>query len=179
MPYLEMERRRSIVRHQEASVRFGVILISALVCTLILPSSQAVGIAPAAAIPERAALLAGQNSLSEILPPDRAQHLGADTSDRPAAPDWSPTQNGIAGHASLASVLAAPGDEYWSDRFYAGADGQVWSLAVDGAGVLYAGGDFGSIGGTSARHIAQWNGVSWSTVFSGTVGGGMSGQFTP
>lgn len=43
----------------------------------------------------------------------------------------------------------------------------VRSLAVDGAGNIYAGGEFDSIGGIAVNHIAKWNGTSWSSLGSG------------
>jgi hypothetical protein len=54
----------------------------------------------------------------------------------------------------------------------AGLDRLVESLCVydDGDGpALYVGGDFSFAGGVPARHIAKWDGVSWSS-----VGGGMN-----
>ncbi len=56
-----------------------------------------------------------------------------------------------------------------------GMDSPVRALAVfdeDGAGpslpALFAGGAFGSAGGTSALRVARWNGTSWSAAGSGT-----------
>lgn len=46
----------------------------------------------------------------------------------------------------------------------------VRSLAVDGSGNLYAGGDFFKAGGITVNHIAKWNGSSWSALGSGTAG---------
>jgi hypothetical protein len=46
----------------------------------------------------------------------------------------------------------------------------VSALAVDGAGNLYAGGDFTTAGGTVANRIAQWNGSTWSALGSGLDG---------
>ena len=48
-----------------------------------------------------------------------------------------------------------------------GANGRVWSMAVDASGNLYAGGDFTSIGGTAAANIAMWNGSTWAAMGSG------------
>jgi hypothetical protein len=42
------------------------------------------------------------------------------------------------------------------------ANGPVRALGVDGAGNLYAGGDFISAGGVAANQIAKWDGVAWS-----------------
>ena len=49
----------------------------------------------------------------------------------------------------------------------------VWSLEGfdDGNGpALYAGGNFTHAGGVAARHIARWDGSSWSPLGSGTTG---------
>jgi len=46
-------------------------------------------------------------------------------------------------------------------------DGMVAALAVDGAGYLYAGGEFTTAGGTSANHIARWNGSNWAALGTG------------
>jgi hypothetical protein len=46
----------------------------------------------------------------------------------------------------------------------------VYALAVDRTGVLYAGGSFSSAGGTSANNIAQWDGATWSPLGIGTNG---------
>jgi hypothetical protein len=53
-----------------------------------------------------------------------------------------------------------------------GMDDTVRALEVTGVvgsgGTLYAGGDFTTAGGGPARHIASWDGTSWSEVGSGT-----------
>ncbi len=61
----------------------------------------------------------------------------------------------------LAPALA--GDEFWDSSFPLGANNTVFALAVSGSD-LYAGGDFTSIGGVSANHIAKWSGSThtWS-----------------
>jgi hypothetical protein len=43
----------------------------------------------------------------------------------------------------------------------------VYALATDGSGNVYAGGQFDSAGGVSAQNIAKWNGSSWSALGSG------------
>jgi hypothetical protein len=51
-----------------------------------------------------------------------------------------------------------------------GSDTQVYALAVhdDGTGpALYAAGDFTQAGGTTANHLAKWDGAAWSAVGSG------------
>jgi len=50
----------------------------------------------------------------------------------------------------------------------------IYALAVDGGGVLYAGGDFNQLNGPfglQAQGIAKWNGSTWSTVGAGIDGG--------
>ena len=43
--------------------------------------------------------------------------------------------------------------------------GECRALAIDGNGNLYAGGDFGSVGGVSnTAYIARWNGQKWEAV---------------
>ena len=45
-------------------------------------------------------------------------------------------------------------------------DPDVCALAVDGAGNLYAGGDFTAAGGVAASNIAKWDGSAWSALGS-------------
>ena len=52
-----------------------------------------------------------------------------------------------------------------------GAIDAVSTLAVDGSGNLYAGGDFTAIGTVLANRIAKWNGSTWSALGSGLDGG--------
>ena len=42
----------------------------------------------------------------------------------------------------------------------------VFALAVDGSGNVYAGGDFSFVNGTPALNVAKWNGSAWSAVGS-------------
>jgi hypothetical protein len=51
-----------------------------------------------------------------------------------------------------------------------GADATVRSLCVGPDGLLYAGGDFTSVGGVPVNHVARWNGSVWSDVQGGTDG---------
>lgn len=64
-------------------------------------------------------------------------------------------------------ILRWDGSSWSSVGAGSGPNGTVRSLAVfdDGSGAkLYAGGDFTSIGGVPAQHIARWDGTSWSSV---------------
>jgi hypothetical protein len=57
------------------------------------------------------------------------------------------------------------------------SDPQVYALCVydDGTGpALYVGGSFTHAGSANVKHIAKWNGTSWSD-----VGGGMDGGYSP
>src|SRR5262249_47040801 len=48
--------------------------------------------------------------------------------------------------------------------------GSVRALAVfdDGRGrALYAGGDFGALGGTPQNYVARWNGTTWTSLAEG------------
>jgi hypothetical protein len=60
-----------------------------------------------------------------------------------------------------------PVSETWSaaDGPGGGPDGYVFALAHDGAGTLYAGGDFIDAGGDpDAQYIAKWDGTTWSSL---------------
>ncbi|MHC1724858.1 MAG: hypothetical protein AB9866_02345 [Syntrophobacteraceae bacterium] len=69
------------------------------------------------------------------------------------------------------AVEAAAGDERWAGNFRpVGMNDVVGTLAVDGRGNLYAGGDFITAGGVTVNHIAKWDGSKWSP-----LGPGMNG----
>ena len=53
-----------------------------------------------------------------------------------------------------------------SNTQQAGTNNEIRSMAVDEAGDLYVGGNFGSAGGNSASRIARWNGSRWSALGS-------------
>ena len=57
-----------------------------------------------------------------------------------------------------------------SNTQQAGTNNEIRSMAVDEAGTLYVGGNFGSAGGNSASRIARWNGSRWSALGEGTSG---------
>ena len=46
----------------------------------------------------------------------------------------------------------------------------IAALAVSQAGIIYAGGEFTSVGGTTVNHIAQWNGSDWAPFGTGVQG---------
>jgi len=71
-----------------------------------------------------------------------------------------------------------PATDTW-ETLGVGFDSTVYALALDSAGVLYAGGSYNNIcgdqtctsGNTTARRIAKFDGASWSA-----LGGGMNGR---
>ena len=68
---------------------------------------------------------------------------------------WPPTTspNGMA-------ALGRPWAAGWNGNV-------VYALAVDGAGNLYAGGEFTTAGGVTANNIAKWDGSAWSALGCG------------
>lgn len=71
---------------------------------------------------------------------------------------WDPSANsGAGGWTALGS----------------GVDAEVYALAIDKSGNVYAGGYFTSAGGAAANHIAKWNPSTqkWSALGSGTSNG--------
>ncbi len=48
--------------------------------------------------------------------------------------------------------------------------GLIAALSIDDAGIVYAGGDFSRAGGSPAKNIAKWNGVSWAPLSEGVSG---------
>jgi hypothetical protein len=67
------------------------------------------------------------------------------------------------------AYLAAWDGNAWSSPG-GGMNGPVYALAVDGAGRLYAGGNFSVAGDSAARHVAWWDGATWHP-----LGGGLDG----
>jgi hypothetical protein len=60
------------------------------------------------------------------------------------------------------------GDDHWAGELtIAGFDTFVYALASDQQGNVYAGGDFTSIGGMPANHIARWDSSAWSALGNG------------
>ena len=59
---------------------------------------------------------------------------------------------------SLTASFAAPGDEYWDDRFDAlGLNGPVSAIGVYGPNV-YVGGAFTLVGDVPETNMARWDG---------------------
>src|SRR4030095_5661277 len=68
------------------------------------------------------------------------------------------------------ALLAAPGDEFWDDRFDAlGIDGEVSAIAVMGRDV-FVGGQFSKAGNIAATNIARWDGTNWWALGKGVDG---------
>jgi hypothetical protein len=71
----------------------------------------------------------------------------------------------------LSAVVSAQCPGSWIPGFGApGADARVRLFAIHehpASPLLFAGGDFTSIGGVTARGVAEWNGVTWSPLGSG------------
>ena len=68
------------------------------------------------------------------------------------------------------SVLAAPGDQNWDDRFcplgMTEGPGNINAMAVSGSD-LYVGGTFTVAGGSNILNVAHWDGRSWSPLGTG------------
>ena len=77
----------------------------------------------------------------------------------------------LVGPHAGALAQAPTGNENWDDRFVAvGANNTITAVVVDGAGNLYAGGTFTTIGGVTANRVAKWNGTIWTPLGNGTNG---------
>ena len=61
-------------------------------------------------------------------------------------------------------------NEDWISMGANGMNGEVYALACDSSGNLYAGGAFATAGGVPANRIAKWNGTSWSVLSTGMDG---------
>jgi len=85
----------------------------------------------------------------------------------------------VAGFFQVAGGVAVNSIAKWDGSTWSplgsGTTGGIWALAVfdDGSGAgpaLFAGGQFGTIGGVTANSIAKWDGLSWSPVGTGLDG---------
>ncbi len=113
---------------------------------------------------------------------------------------WSPLGPGVGGDAAYVAALAVWGTNlYVGGRFTTAGgitvsnvakwNGMSWSALGSGIGgsdvytrvfalaasdtYLYAGGDFTTAGGLSAKYVARWNGSAWSPVGSGMNNNGI------
>lgn len=75
---------------------------------------------------------------------------------------------------ATANRSASREDVYWDDRFPAPSVNYISALLPDGAGGLYAAGEF-TIGGPRTSGVAYWNGSSWSLL--GALPGGWVTDF--
>ena len=79
----------------------------------------------------------------------------------------------------LSSAAFAQCEAFWqTDVGYPGLNSPVWSLlAVDEPSAvgpaLYAGGQFSSAGGVTAKNIARWDGTAWAALGTGAENGGV------
>jgi len=74
---------------------------------------------------------------------------------------------------STAPCFAAPGDEFWDDRFDALAvEGEVWAISVMGSDA-YVGGQFARAGNVEASNIARWDGEKYWPLGTGVNGSGV------
>lgn len=82
---------------------------------------------------------------------------------------------------AIANKIAMWDGSSWS-ALGSGMDGseyediRVLALAQDGAGNLYAGGNFTIAGGASANYIAMWDGIKWWALGNG-IGGTISSKY--
>jgi hypothetical protein len=69
--------------------------------------------------------------------------------------------------ASLIGFMAASasGETWWP--LGGGMDADVYALAYDNSGSVFAGGSFNNAGAGSANRIAEWDGSAWSPLGSG------------
>jgi hypothetical protein len=85
------------------------------------------------------------------------------------------TPNPIVTNIFQANYLARWDGTQWSSvtgGFDEGLNATVAALGKDTKGNLYAGGQFGTAGGTAASYIAKWDGTTWSAL--GNLGNGVS-----
>ncbi len=66
----------------------------------------------------------------------------------------------------LGSMTASAAGETWSP-LGDGLNAEVYAIAFDSSGNLYAGGSFTTAGGSAANYIAKWDGSAWSALGSG------------
>lgn len=75
---------------------------------------------------------------------------------------------------AASNIVKWTGSSWLAVRTGMNADVRALAVFDDGTGpALYAGGEFNSADGNSARHIAKWNGFQWSALGSNVGGGGV------
>jgi Leucine-rich repeat (LRR) protein len=87
---------------------------------------------------------------------------------------WRVCVNGITSPGPWSSVWnfttapSSPNDIYWDDRFTStnAPDGGTYTVEASGTDI-YVGGWFLNAGGVPAKHIAKWNGTTWSALGNG------------
>jgi hypothetical protein len=65
--------------------------------------------------------------------------------------------------SALAMASPAHADDAWSE-LGSGANVDVYALAADANGNVYAGGGFTTAGGSPANYVAKWNGSTWTAL---------------
>lgn len=86
----------------------------------------------------------------------------------PALHAAEPLQNFLFPKTSSINLPQATGDENWQAGFHLpGVNGDVYALAMDSQGNLYAGGSFTMAGGVPVKYVARWDGASWSPLGDG------------
>ncbi|MFN8472230.1 MAG: hypothetical protein U0822_08580 [Anaerolineae bacterium] len=81
------------------------------------------------------------------------------------------TLTGGASAAMLPSSAPAPTDANWASIFgLPGVNQNVYAMASDGNGAIYAGGAFPVAGSITVNYVARWDGSMWSPMGSGLNG---------
>jgi hypothetical protein len=75
----------------------------------------------------------------------------------------------IAGQANVgdSTMLRRWDGKIWKSCGAGQLSGSIYALAIDRAGILYAGGSFTSVDSIGARNVAKWDGKSWCALGSG------------
>jgi hypothetical protein len=84
------------------------------------------------------------------------------------APDGSPRFSRASEDDPSPRTFLGTCNDGWDDRFADnGANGRIYAMVSDGAGNIYIGGEFTTVGNIAASHIAKWDGSNWSTLGTG------------
>ena len=170
--------RRKVMPTQTQSAQLrlaSIVLILSLI--LGLPGGQAAASAPIAET-SAAPQAAGKIPIANLLNPDGSLDLSPGQYGSIDLSGWQMVSG--MGEAPRFAPLpphdpqppaGAPGDENWAEGFHLpGVDGEIYALALDSSGSLYAGGRFNVTGDctSNCNNIAKWDGANWSALGSGT-----------